>query len=233
MLSTHSRNHHQGRSVPSAEEYTRIVDHLSSAGYRTSRAEKYSQPLNEKPVDGLKVLSGFRCPLLKEDGTPCSRAFLAQSTFTRHLSSHLHHPKPNPSSCISYVQTVFAQGGLQCYFSVDPSLSNLDPSSDSAYAYAVKMLEGLPEAPIPAPDHDKDRASIHWFTRWPQLLQPYITDGNSQETLKSLVAFPDPGSDPAWLTKIRDHGSRWWNAAELAHAQCSYRASVMLKSHQQ
>ena len=233
MLHTHSKNHHQGRSILPAEEHARIVQHLSSTGYRISHTEKYLQPPDQKPVDGLKVLSGFHCPLLKEDGTPCSRAFLAQSTFARHLSSHSYCPKPSPSSCVSDIQTLFAQGGLQLYFSVNPSLSNLDPSSDSVYAYAVKMLEALPKAHIPASDHDKDRASIHWFTRWPQLLQPYITDKSSQESLKSLVVFPESGSDPVWLAKLRDHGSRWWGAAELAHAQCSYRASVMLKSHQQ
>lgn len=231
MLQTHARSYHQGRHILSSAEHSQAVQELSSLGYRVSNGEKYRQPPGQKPVDGLEVLSGYCCPLLK-DGIRCSRAFLAQSTFVRHLSDHSDHLKPKPLSCISDVQTLFSQGGLQHYFSVNRSLSNLDPSSTSAYAYAVKMLESLPKAQIPISDHDKDRASIHWFTRWPELLKPYMPDRRSQESLQSLVSFPEPGSDPDWLMRLRDHGCRWWKIAELAHAKCSYRASVMLKSHQ-
>lgn len=159
-------------------------------------------------------------------------AFLAQSTFTRHLSDHPDPVKPKPHLCVSGVQTLFNQSDLRCYFSVDRSLSTIDPSSASAYTYAVQMLESLPKASIPTSDHDKDRASIHWFTRWPDLLQPYITDRRGQDFLHSLVSFPEAGSGPDWAKKLRDHGSRWWGAAEQAHKKCSYRASVMLKSHQ-
>lgn len=232
MLQTHSKSHHRGRCVLSSEQHAQVVQHLSGIGYRASNAEKYDQPPDQKPVDGLEVLSGFRCPLLKDDGTPCSKAFLAKSTFTRHLSDHPDKPKPNHLTCVSDVQTLFGQGGLQRYFTVDQSLSTADLSPTSAYAFAVKMLKTLPEAHIPPPDHDKDRASIHWFTRWPELLRPYIADKRSQTSLQSLVSFPVPNSDPEWLLKLLDHGSRWWNAAELSHKKCSYRASVMLKSHQ-
>lgn len=230
MLQTHSKNHHQGRSILSSEENAQAVQRLSNAGYRTSKAEKYHQPPAQRPIDGLEVLSGFRCPFQSEDGTRCSKAYLAESTFARHLSDHSSSIRP--PSCVAHVQTLFNQGGLQHYFSVEPSLSNLDPSSTSAYAYAIKMLEDLPKANIPAPDHDKDRASIHWFTRWPDLLKPYATDKESSAFLQSLVSFPEPGSGPDWFMKLRDHGCRWWNDAESAHASCSYRASVMLKSHQ-
>lgn len=232
MLQTHSRDHHRGRSILSSEEQSRVLQQLSLAGYRTSKIEKYHQPPAQKPVDGLEVLSGFRCPLQNKDGTLCEKAFLAQSTFTRHLSDHPGRSKLDPSSCTSYIQTLFTQGNLQCYFSVDPSLSDLDPSTTSAYAYAIKLLGTLPKAQIPAPDHDKDRASIHWFTRWPELLKPYANDKGSLILLQSLVSFPEPGSDPDWLVKLWDHGCRWWNDVESAHASCSYRASTMLKSHQ-
>lgn len=230
MLQTHSRAHHRGRSVLSTEEHAQVIQDLSGAGYRSSTSEKYHQLPGQKPVGGLEVLDGYRCPL---NGGGCSEAFLAESTFVRHLSSHNHHLRPQPRACASGVQTLFRQGGLQRYFCVDRSLSNLDPSSASAYAYAVKMVNSLPRANIVTSDHDKDRASIHWFTRWPELLQPYITNGRSQSSIQALVAFPEPGSDPDWLIKIRDHGCRWWDVAELAHIKCSYRASVMLKSHQQ
>lgn len=232
MLKTHSKNHHNGRPLLSSEEHAGVVKRLSDAGYRTSKAEKYDQPPGGKPVDGLKVSMGFSCPLLNGDGSRCSRNFLSQSTFTRHLSDHTVLPKPNPSSCTSEVQTLFEQGGLQQYFSVDSSLSDLDPSAASAYAYAVRMLPDLPKAQIPASNHDKDRASIHWFTRWPELLAVYAKDKASCDFLQSLISFPEPSSDPDWLTKLRDHGSLWWNEAELDHVKCSYRASVMLKSHQ-
>lgn len=232
MLQTHSKSHHRGRSVLSSEEHAQVVQRLSDIGYRTSKAEKYHQPPAQKPVDGLEVLNGFRCPFRNKDGSQCGKAILAESSFIRHLSDHPGHPKPDPSSCTSYIQTLFSQGNLHNFFSVDPSLSNLDPSTASAYAYAVKMLETLPKAQIPASEHDKDRASIHWFTRWPDLLKPYTTDRESLGLLQSLVSFPEPGRDPDWLVKLRDHGCRWWNDAESAHASCSYRASTMLKSHQ-
>jgi hypothetical protein len=231
MLGSHSKIHHPGRSRPSPAEQTAITERLHSAGYRTSKEEKYHQPPGQKPVDGLEVLKGFCCPLPVEDGTRCSKGFHARTTFIRHLGEH-RGDKPDPSSCASDIQTLFSQGSLQKYFSVNPSLSSVDPSSSAACAYAIKMLESLPEADIPIPDHDKDRATIDWFTRWPDLLKPYITDSKSLESLQSLVNFPDPEMDPVWLTKLRDHGTRWWKDAETAHVSCSYRASVMLKCHQ-
>lgn len=233
MLRTHSISHHKGRKVLPSEEHTGVVQRLSDAGYRTSKFEKYHQPPAQKPVDGLEVLNGFRCPFEDEDGSRCSKAFLAPSTFNRHLSDHPNRPKLDPSSCIASVQTLFTQGNLHRYFSVDPSLSNLDPSSTTAYAFAIKMLETMPKAQIAVSDHDKDRASIHWYTRWPDLLKPYFHDNESMNFLRSLVAFPEPRSDPEWLMKILDHGRRWWKDAEDAHTRCSYRASVMLKSHKQ
>lgn len=231
MLGSHSKKHHPGRSHPSSTEQRVIVEQLRSAGYRTSKDEKYHQPAGQKPVNGLEVLSGFCCPLLVEDGTRCSKGFQARSTFIRHLGEH-RGDKPDPSSCVSDIQTLFNQGGLQKYFAVNPSLSNMDPSSVTAYAYAIKMLENIPEADIPIPDHDKDRATIDWFTRWPELLKPYAVDSKGMDSLRSLVDFPGPETDPVWLTKLRDHGTRWWRDAETAHFSCSYRASVMLRCHQ-
>lgn len=233
MLQTHSKNHHQGRPVLTSTEHVQAVQDLSAAGYRLSDAEKYHQTPGQKPVDGLEVLSGFYCPLSKADGTSCAMSFLAESTFTRHLSGHSGRQKPRPASCVSDVQTLFAQGGLQRYFSVDRSLSNLDPSSASAYVSAVEMLKNLPAAPVPASNHDKDRASVHWFTRWPELLKPYIVEQDDQVFLQSLVSFPESGADPGWLTKLRDHGRRWWGAAESEHIKCSFHASTLLKSHQE
>ena len=232
MLQTHTRNHHKGRSLLPSEEHNRVTQSLSELGYRTSQGEKYHQPPGQKPVDGLEVQNGFACPLPNHDGTRCSRVFLGDKTFARHLSEHPGRPKPSLPSCASEVQTLFSQGGLQLYFSVDSSLSDLDPSADSAYAYAVKILPQLPKPRTPTSKNDKDRASIHWFTRWPELLQPYLPDEDSVEALKSLVSFPDSDSDPDWLVKLQDYGCRWWNDAELAHVNCSFRASVMLKSHQ-
>lgn len=232
MLQTHSRKHHKGRAVLPSEGSAQIIERLSNAGYRSSDSERYRQPPGQKPIDGLEVLSGFRCPLLKEDGSRCPMAFLAQSTFTRHLSDHPNRKKTKPQLCVSDVQTLFSPRALQCYFSVDRSLSTIDPSSASAYAYAVQMLESLPKANIPPSDHDKDRASIHWFTRWPELLKPYMADRRDQTFLHSLVSFPETGSDPDWSMKLREHGCRWWDAAEHAHIKCSHRASVILKSHQ-
>lgn len=233
MLRTHSKRHHEGRSVLSTENHASIVERLSLACYRLSGSEKYDQPPGGKPVDGLEVLTGFSCPVENGDGSQCPLAFRAEATFVRHLSTHRVLPKPQPSSCVSHIQTLFDQGGHQRYFSVNPSLSNLDPSSSSAYVYAVSILGKLPKADIPMANHDKDRASIHWFTRWPELLQPYITDRDSQAFLQSLVSFPVSKTHPAWLTKLQDHGRRWWDAAELAHINCSYRASVMIRSHEQ
>jgi hypothetical protein len=235
MLNSHSKNHHPGRSVLSSEQQTTVVEPLVNIGYRTSKAKRYHQAPGQKPVDGLVVLSGFRCPCLNDDGSQCAQAFLAESTLTRHLSNHPgpRGSKPNASSCASHVQTLFSQGGLQNYFCVEPSLSNVDPSSSRAYAYAVTMVESLPKPDITISNHDKDQASIHWFTKWPQLLQPYITDNASIYYLRSLVSFPAPESDTDWLVKLLDHGSRWWKDAEDAHINISYRASKMLKSHQE
>lgn len=212
-----------------------MVESLSNVGYRTSKVEKYHQPAGQKPVDGLEILKGFLCPVLGDDGFQCHRAFLSQSTFARHLSDHPGSPgsKPDPPSCASYVQTLFSQGGLQKYFAVDPSLSRADPSSASTYACAVEMLQNIPQPNIPISDNDKDRASIHWLTRWPELLKPYTTNRESVDFLRSLVSFPDPSSDPDWLIKLHDHGSRWWRGAEAAHISCSWNVSIMLKSHEQ
>jgi hypothetical protein len=145
MLQTHTRNHHKGRSLLPSEEHNRVTQSLSELGYRTSQGEKYHQPPGQKPVDGLEVQNGFACPLPNHDGTRCSRVFLGDKTFARHLSDHPGRSKPSLPSCASEVQTLFSQGGLQLYFSVDSSLSDLDPSADSAYAYAVKILPQLPK----------------------------------------------------------------------------------------
>jgi hypothetical protein len=211
------------------------VQPLLDSGYRTSKDEPYTQSPGQKPVDGVEVLEGFSCPLLNDDGSPCSLGFRAESTFSKHLSGHpnLAESKPKPSSCFSHVQTLFNRGGIVRYFSVNPSLSHPDLSPASAYAHAVDMLRGLPRPEIPASENDKDRASIHWFTRWPQLLKPYITDMPSITYLQRLVSFPEPTSDPDWLMKLVDHGSSWWGDAEAAHMSCSHRVSVMLKSHRE
>lgn len=234
-LTTHSKNHHPGRTLLSSAEQGTIVEELANGGYRSSKAEKYHQTPGQKPIDGVEVLEGFRCPLLTDDGSECSKAFVAPSTFTRHLCNHPAPPdgKPDPSSCASYVQTLFRQGGQQSYFSVDPSLSDLDPSSASAYRFAVDALRNLPKPEIPLLDHDKDRSSIHWFTRWPELLKPYVVDQRSVRFLLSLISFPEPESDSERSANLRDHGRRWWKKAEAAHIGCTFRASTLLKSHQQ
>lgn len=233
-LNSHSKNNHPGRTVLSSSEAAAVVDELTKMGYRTSLVEAYHQLPGQKPVDGLEVLEGFLCRLPNNDGSECRKVFEKQSTFVRHLSDHTGLPrgsKPNPSLCTSYVQTLFRQGGLRHYFSVDPSLSKLDPSAASAYAHAVQLQESLPKAQIPVSDHDKDQASIHWFTRWPELLKLYISDSANVAYLRSLVSFPDPASDPEWLTRLQDHGSWWWKKAEAAHISCSFCASIMLKCH--
>jgi hypothetical protein len=216
-----------------AREYVDTVRQLSDAGYRTSSAKLYNQPPGRKPVDGLEVVDGFYCPILLDNDTPCPMACVSKRTLIRHFSDHPIRPKPDPSACNSHVQTLFHRGGLQCYYSVEPSLSDLDPSFGAAYAYAVEAFNSLPKVKIPNPDHDKDRSSIHWFTRWPELLKDYIVEKESSDFLRSLISFPDPSSDPDWLLILRDHGCRWWNDAEAAHINCSDRASIMLKSHQQ
>jgi hypothetical protein len=235
MLNSHSRTYHPGRPVLSPGQQDTVVEPLVDSGYRTSATELYTQTPGQKPVDGLMVLEGFLCPLSNEDGSLCSRAFGAQSTFSRHLSDHREpqESKPTPSLCSSYVQTLFNRGGLVRYFSVDPSLSHPDPLPTSAYAHAIDMFRQLPKPEMPTAENDKERASIHWFTRWPQLLQPYFTDKTSIAHLQSLVSFPNPTSDPDWLMKLIDHGPSWWADAEEAHMSCSHRVSVMLKSHRQ
>lgn len=232
MLRTHSKKYHPGRSILPAKD-SPIVERLSAIGYRFSSDDRYRQAPGQKPVDGLEVSSGFYCPLKNHDGTWCNASFPAESTFARHLSGHPGLEKPRPRSCVSDIQTLFAQGGLQLYFPVDRSLSNLDPSSASAYISAVEMLKNLPTPPLPPSNHDKDRASVHWLTRWPELLKPYTANRDDQMFLQSLVSFPESGTDPGWLIRLRDHGRRWWEAAEFQHANCSFRASETLKSHQQ
>ena len=238
MLKSHSKTHHPGRSLISPEgEEAAVLAFLLSAGYRTSKAEKYHQPPGQKPVDGLEVFCGFSCPFSNDDGSKCARSFRAQSTFSRHLSDHPESRGSNlaPASCASPLQTLFNQGGLQNYFSVQPSLSLAlaDPSSTYSYGCAVEMLEDVPKPNIPLSNHDKDQASIHWFTRWPQLLEPYIADKTSIQYLRSLVSFPDPKSDPEWLLKLLEHGARWWKEAENAHMNCSFNASAILQSHEE
>lgn len=232
MLISHSKAHHPGRAVPTKQQS--IMEGLTAQGYRTSKSAKHHQPPGQKPIDGLEVLEGFRCPLPSDDGSECFKAFIGLSTFTRHLSSHAtpRGGKPDVSLCTAFVQSLFTQGGLQNYFSVDPSLSNPDPSPTSTYAYAVEMFSKLPKAEIPASNHDKDHASINWFTRWPELLKPYLTDHKSIDFLLSLVLFPDPTSDPQWLVKLCHHGRHWWREAEAAHVNCTFRTSVLLKSHE-
>lgn len=233
MLNSHSKIHHPGRSRVSSGRQGEVTETLCNLGYRTSTDERYYQPPHRKPVDGLEVLQGYLCPFTNNDGSQCHRAFFGQKTFTRHLSDH-PGTKPEVLSCTCYVQTAFSQGrGLQRYFAVEPSLSHPDPSPSSAYAYAVKMFHSLPQPTMPEPDNDKDRASIHWFTRWPELLEPYISNKETIGSLKSLVSFPEPDSDPDWLMKLLDHGRLWWKKAEGSHTGCSFDASVMLRSHQQ
>jgi hypothetical protein len=233
MIRTHCRRYHNGREAPSLSQQKEITEADLNRRLRSSTADKYTQPLHQKPVDGLEVLRGYMCPIPNADGTICSKAFVAHSTFTRHLSSHPVYPKPDPSSCASSIQTLFAQGGLQMYFPVDVFLSQQDPPPNSAYADALHLVQTLPTPNIPVPDNDKERASVHWFTRWPELLESYCTDDAATDELRSLVSFPQSGLDPDWLVRVQDHGCKWWVKAESAHANCSHRASVLLKSHQE
>lgn len=233
MIRSHCKAHHRGRDAPSPSEQKQINETQPNNGLRSSTSNKYTQPPGQKPVDGLEVLQGYACPLHNPDGTPCSKAFPATSSFVRHLSNHTFYPKPHPPSCTSSIQTLFAQGGLQSYFPVDVSLSQPDPPSNSVYVEALHLLQNLSAPQIPAPDNDKERASIHWFTRWPELLEPYCSNDAQVLELRSLVSFPQPDLDPDWLVKVRDHGCKWWVKAESAHANCSHRASVLLKSHQE
>ena len=128
----------------------------------------------------------------------CSRAFLALSTFTQHLSTQ---PKQNVAldhaSCTSQVQTLFAQGGLQSYFAADTSFYQPDPPPTSAYMDALKHLQILPNLQIPAPKTDKERESVHWSTQW-----PYCNNDAQMGILWSLVSFPKAGKDADWLIRV-------------------------------
>lgn len=229
MARSHLKKHHHGRDLPSVPEQNEI----SQGDLKTSTSPKYTQPPGQKPVDGLEVLQGYACPLYDPNGLHCSEAFLATSTFLRHFRSHPRHPKPDAASCASPIQTLFAQGGLQKYFPVDVSLSMPDPPLSAVYTDVLPLLRNLPDPEIQVTNNDKERASIHWFTRWPELLEPYCQDDSQVSMLQSLVSFPDSGVDPDWLVRAQDHGCRWWTKAESAHVNCSYRASVLLKSHQE
>jgi hypothetical protein len=233
MIRSHCRGHHPGRDAPSPTRQKEITDDQSNHGLRSSSSDKYIQPAGQKPVDGLEVLQGYMCPMPDSHGITCSMAFPAKSSFLRHLSVHPIYPRPDPTSCTSSIQTLFAQGGLQAYFPVNVSLSQPDPPPNSAYVDALHLLHTLPAPQIPIPNNDKERASIHWFTRWPELLEPYCSDESKVLQFRSLVSFPHPGVDPDWLLTVQDHGSKWWVKAESAHVNCSHRASVLLKSHQE
>ena len=233
MVRSHCKIHHPKREAPSPLKQNESLQALMGRGLKSSTSQKYTQPPGQKPVDGLEVLNGYLCPLHDLDGARCSKAFFAISSFVRHLSSHPDHPKPDPTLCKSPIQTLFAQGSLQMYFAVEPSLSLPDPPLSSAYADALTLLHSLPVPQVKAADNDKERASIHWFTRWPELLEPYCKDDGQASMLRSLVSFPEERIDPEWLIRVQDHGCRWWTKAELAHVNCSYRASVLLKSHQE
>jgi len=233
MIRSHCREYHRGRESPSVSQQKEITQAYSDGSFRSSSSDKYTQPPGQKPVHGLEVLQGYACPVSNDDGTPCSKAFVATSSFLRHLSTHSAYPKPDHNSCTSCIQTLFAQGGLQMYFPVNVSLSQLDPSPKSAYVDALTLLQNLPTPHIPVPDNDKERASVHWYTRWPELLEPYCTNDAHVQELRSLVSFPQAGIDPDWLVGVQDHGSKWWVKAESAHANCSHRASALLKSHQE
>ena len=233
MVRSHCKIHHDKREAPSVAMQKEISQDPSSTRLKTSSSAKYTQPPRQKPANGLEVLQGYLCPLSDSDGVCCSKAFLAMSSFVRHLSGHNVRPRPDPASCASPVQTLFAQGGLQMYFSVDVSLSMPDPPLSSVYTDVLPLLRSLPVPRIQVASNDKERASIHWFTRWPELLGPYCEEDERVCMLRSLVSFPDSGVDPDWLLKVKDHGCRWWAKAESAHVNCSYRASVLLKSHQE
>ena len=233
MVRSHCKIYHDKREAPSVAMQKEISQNRTPTRLKTSSSPKYTQPFGQKPVDGLEVLRGYLCPLFDSDGVCCSKAFLATSSFIRHLSVHPVHPKPDPVSCASSIQTLFAQGGLQMYFSVDVSLSMPDPPLSSVYTDVLPLLRSLPAPRIQVANNDKGRASIHWFTRWPELLGPYCEDDDRVRMLQSLVSFPESGVDPDWLVKVKDHGCRWWTNAEVAHVNCSYRASVLLKSHQE
>lgn len=231
MVRSHCRSHHPGREAISKSLQEQLTHTWSLGGFRLSTSDKYTQVAGQKPVDGLKVLQGYMCPVLMLDGAACCGAFLAASSFVRHLGTHLIHPRPDPTHCGSPIQTLFAQGGLQAYFPVDTSLSQPDPPPGSAYVEALNLLRALPDPQIPTPNNDKERESVHWFTRWPELLAPYCSSDAQVDVLRSLVSFPQAGKDPDWLIMVQDHGRRWWTMAESAHVKCSNRASVMLRSH--
>lgn len=209
-----------------------MVQDESNGQLRSRTSIKYTQPAGQKPLDGLEVLQGHMCPVLDLGGTVCSRAFRATSSFVRHLGTHFDHPPLDPALCVSPIQTLFSQGGLQMYFAVDTSLSQQDPPPNTAYADALKFLRSLPKPQIPIPKTDKERESVHWFTRWPELLEPYSKTDAQVKILQSLVSFPEAGRDPGWLLKVKDHGCKWWMKAELAHAKCTSRASSLLKSRE-
>ena len=228
MVRSHCKKHHPGRDLMSRSEAEKLAE--LNGGLRASTSERYTQPPGQKPLHGLEVLQGYVCPAIDSGGTVCSRAFLATSTFVRHLGTHHINPPVNPALCSSPVQTLFVQGNLQMYFAVDTTLSQPDPHPNLAYADALKLLRALPEPQIPTPKTDKDRESVHWFTRWPELMEPYCKTAAQVNKLRSLVAFPEARTDQAWLVRTRDHGCQWWDKAELAHAKCTSRASGLLKS---
>ena len=230
MVRSHCKKYHLGRDAPSAKKQSDISQDALDTGLKTSTSPRYTQARDQKPVDGLEVLQGYLCPL--DDGR-CSQAFVARSSFLCHLKTHHGHPKPDAALCKSPIQTLFAQGGLQKYFAVNESLSMPDPPLTSVYADVLPLLRSIPAPQIKVANNDKERASIHWFTRWPELLEPYCRDDGQVSALRSLASFPESGVDPDWLVRVQDHGCRWWNRAESAHINCSHRASVMLRSHEE
>jgi hypothetical protein len=234
MVVSHLRSYHPGRDPISTLQKQEIANlNLPNGGLRSSRSEKYIQAACQKPVDGLEVLGGYKCPVEDASGWFCSKAFLGKPSFVRHLGGHHLKVKQDPDSCAWEVQTLFSQGNLQVYFAVDSSFSQSDPPPSSAFAEAVTLFHTLPSAQITPPSNDKERESVHWFTHWPDLLEPYCKDDSQADALRALVSFPQADKDPDWLMGVQDHGRRWWTKAEIAHKGCTDRASILLKSHKE
>ena len=169
-------------------EFGEVKDILAKFNFGNP-VEVRLQKSGQAPVKGIKVHTGFYCPVMV-GGSTCRAVMGTMSTFANHLSkAHKNaagKPDPNQRSFYSCnYQTIF-EGKYKQYFMVQAGLTE-EPTMGPYEMFIKTYKPTLPYAAQNVEPETRDLPSLLRVTHWDVFVGPFR---KSPKDVVSLVNFP-------------------------------------------
>lgn len=222
----HFNQMHCGRGETVEKHHTGLTSQLEQTLLELSFDDPKKvrrQPHDRAPVSGIKIRSGFYCPVII-DGTQCRHTAEKTSSIVTHIKTSHKTTKASNWSLEDYTcncQTLFTSN-LRMFFRVQAGLANLE-SSQNPYSVFLRQTISMPSpAPPPEPAKYDELPSFLRVTRWSEFLKPYRGD---PKDVAALIQYPkpqtlkSPGADidlERVLCKLPDVTKAW---ADTVHRQ--------------